>query len=95
MNPAEDFEDIMSNDPQTPRNDHDDDRQQDQRPRLLQILHSIMAALFGVQSGANRERDFKQGKAGDYIGVFVVAVSVLVIVMFLIVGFVISSATGG
>lgn len=86
----------MNDDPHLPDDDQKDpQRKQDERPRLLQIMHSIAAALFGVQSGANRERDFNQGKAGDYIGVFVVAVSVLVIIMFLVVGFVIKSATGG
>lgn len=31
-------------------------------PTFWQILHSVMAAAFGVQSGKNRERDFTHGK---------------------------------
>ncbi|MFP1684352.1 DUF2970 domain-containing protein [Alloalcanivorax sp. C16-1] len=77
---------------------HDEQRpadRPDQRPRFLQVVHSVLAALFGVQSGANRERDFQKGKAGDYIGVFVVMVIALVIGMFVVVSIVINAATGG
>ena len=31
------------------------------------VLSSVFAAALGVQSSANRERDFQQGKAGVYI----------------------------
>jgi hypothetical protein len=31
-------------------------------PTFWQMLHSVMAAAFGVQSGKNRERDFTHGK---------------------------------
>jgi hypothetical protein len=31
-------------------------------PTFWQMLHSVMAAAFGVQSGRNRERDFTHGK---------------------------------
>ncbi|MEQ9510449.1 MAG: DUF2970 domain-containing protein, partial [Alloalcanivorax xenomutans] len=31
------------------------------RPNFLQVLKSILAGLFGVQSHANRERDFNKG----------------------------------
>ena len=65
------------------------------KPNLFQVIWSVIAALFGVQSGKNRERDFKQGKAGDYIGVFVVMVIALVIGMFIVVSVVINAATGG
>ncbi len=33
----------------------------------LQLLGSVLAAGFGVQSSKNRERDFKQGKLGVFI----------------------------
>lgn len=59
---------------------------------LLQILQSILAALFGVQSNANRERDFNKGRAGDYIGVFAVMVAVLVITVIVVVHWVIGAA---
>lgn len=40
---------------------------QDSKPNLLQIVGSVFAAAFGVQSTANRERDFKHGSATTYI----------------------------
>ncbi len=33
----------------------------------LQIVSSVLAAGLGVQSSKNRERDFKQGRAGVFI----------------------------
>ena len=67
----------------------------DQRPRFIQVVHSVLAAIFGVQSGANRERDFQKGKAGDYIGVYVVVVIAIVIGMFIVVNMVLNAAQGG
>ena len=37
------------------------------KPSLLQIVGSVLAAAFGVQSDANRQRDFTQGSAKTYI----------------------------
>ncbi|MBP9763957.1 MAG: DUF2970 domain-containing protein, partial [Gammaproteobacteria bacterium] len=34
-----------------------------QRPKLWQILLSVLGALFGVQSTAVRERDFSEGQS--------------------------------
>ena len=36
---------------------------------FLQLLKSTMAAFIGVQSNANRERDFKHGKISHFIGI--------------------------
>lgn len=38
-----------------------------QKLTLWQIICSVFAAAFGVQSDKNRERDFKQAKPGTYI----------------------------
>ena len=51
-----------------------------------------MAALFGVQSAKNRERDFTKGDAGNYIGVYVVLVLALVIGMVVTVNMVLDAA---
>ncbi len=47
-----------------------------------QLLKSVMAAFFGVQSNANRERDFKHGKFSHFIiiGLFFGLVFVLTLV---------------
>lgn len=36
-------------------------------PGLMQIVTSVFAAAFGVQSSKNQERDFKHGKARVFI----------------------------
>lgn len=36
-------------------------------PSFWQVLHSVMAAAFGVQSSKNRARDFTQGKPGQFL----------------------------
>ncbi|WP_392888542.1 DUF2970 domain-containing protein [Pseudomonas migulae] len=36
-------------------------------PTFWQMLHSVMAAAFGVQSGKNRARDFTHGKPSHFV----------------------------
>ena len=36
-------------------------------PGLFDVVKSVLAAAFGVQSEENRERDFKHGKASHFI----------------------------
>lgn len=36
-------------------------------PSLWQVTQSVLAAMIGVQSDKNRERDFKRGKASQYV----------------------------
>jgi hypothetical protein len=53
-----------SHDPQSPT------PERDEAPKsltFLQMVGSILASFFGVQSGKNRERDFKHGKARAFI----------------------------
>jgi len=38
-------------------------------PTFWQMLHSVMAAAFGVQSGKNRERDFTHGKPAHFLAI--------------------------
>ncbi len=53
----------------------------DKPPTFWQMLHSVLAAAFGVQSGKNRARDFTRGKPSHFIilGVLFTALFVLVI----------------
>ncbi|GAB6046535.1 DUF2970 domain-containing protein [Methyloparacoccus murrellii] len=39
----------------------------EQKPSLRQVIGSVVSAAFGVQSSANRERDFTGGSATPYI----------------------------
>jgi len=36
---------------------------------FFQLLKSTLSAFIGVQSNANRERDFKHGKISHFIGI--------------------------
>ncbi|TKD39177.1 DUF2970 domain-containing protein [Azotobacter chroococcum] len=45
----------------------DDDRDDDKPLTFRQMLHSVLAAALGVQSGKNRTRDFSQGKPSHFI----------------------------
>ncbi|MBX8541850.1 DUF2970 domain-containing protein [Pseudomonas cichorii] len=49
--------------------DPSDDSPKDQgkTPTFWQMLHSIMAAAFGVQSNRNRQRDFTHGKPAHFL----------------------------
>ncbi len=40
---------------------------QSAKPSLAQVVGSVLSAAFGVQSNANRERDFTKGSAKVYI----------------------------
>ena len=48
---------------------------------LLDIVKSVLAAFFGVQSGKNRKRDFTHGKPLH----FIIAGAILAIVFVLVV----------
>ncbi len=50
-----------------PSNTDTDATQPRGRLNPLQVIASVFAAGLGVQSSKNRERDFKQGKAGVFI----------------------------
>ena len=47
-----------------------------------QILHSVLAAAFGVQSGKNRARDFSQGKPSQFIAMGLLFTLFFVLVLF-------------
>lgn len=64
---------------------------QDKSPTLLQVFKSVLAAFFGVQSEANRERDFTQGKPSQFILVGFLLTFVFVLLLFAIVKLVLTS----
>ncbi|WP_371366418.1 DUF2970 domain-containing protein [Pseudomonas sp. QL9] len=43
------------------------DESQNKPPSFWQMLQSVLAAAFGVQSGKNRARDFTYGKPSHFI----------------------------
>jgi Protein of unknown function (DUF2970) len=62
------------------------------RHTLWDTIKSVGAAFFGVQSSANRERDFKHGKASHFIAVGLAATVVFVLVLILAVRFALRQA---
>lgn len=62
-----------------------DDPSNDKPPTLWQMLHSVVAAAFGVQSGKNRARDFTHGKPSHFVVLGIVFTAVFALTLFGIV----------
>lgn len=54
-------------------------------PGLIEIILSVLAAFFGVQSERNRERDFQHGKPIHYIVVGLVMTLLLILALLTLV----------
>lgn len=61
---------------------------------LINVIVSVFASIFGVQSDKNRNRDFEKGKASDYIMVGILVVLGIMIGMIVLVNTIIASAQG-
>lgn len=61
-------------------------------PSLLDVLGSVVAAMFGVQSNRNREKDFTHGKPSQYIIIGLLATVVFVLVIWGVVSLVMKLA---
>lgn len=50
---------------------------------FLQVISSVAAAMFGVQSDKNRQRDFKKGKLWHYVlgGILFAAIFITILVI--------------
>lgn len=57
------------------------DKNTDQQPTTLQVVMSVLAAFFGVQSERNRQRDFQQGQPIHFIiaGIILTVLFILLI----------------
>jgi hypothetical protein len=62
-------------------------------PTFWQMLHSVLAAALGVQSGKNRERDFTHGKPLHFVGMGLLFTVVFALALFGVVQLVIHFAT--
>jgi len=69
------------------------DEEQNSQPSLWVIVWSVLAALFGVQTEANRRRDFSQGNPLAYIIVFIILLVAFVLSIAGIVRLVMAFAT--
>ena len=59
-----------------------DDKNDDQPLSFREMLQSVLAAAFGVQSGKNRSRDFSRGKPSHFIILGVLFTAIFVLVLF-------------
>ena len=59
---------------------------------FLTILGSVFAAFFGVQSNANRKRDFESGKFWHFFFAGLLFVCVFLSCVYLLVNYIIASA---
>ena len=55
------------------------------RPSLKQVIFSVLAAGFGVQSDKNLQRDFSRGSGKQFVAVGLIATAVFVLTIYLIV----------
>ncbi|MCY1549082.1 hypothetical protein D9M68_852340 [compost metagenome] len=59
-----------------------DDKNHDRPLSFREMLQSVLAAAFGVQSGKNRARDFSRGKPSHFIMLGVLFTAIFVLVLF-------------
>lgn len=63
------------------------------KPSIFDVVKSVLASFFGVQSDANRKRDFQQGSPLQFIIVGLILTILFIVGMILIVRFILASAT--
>lgn len=59
------------------------------KPNLLHIIKSVLAAAVGIQSDANREKDFGSGSPGIYLAVGLMATLIFILSIILVVAVVV------
>ena len=62
------------------------------QPSLWQVAQSVGAALFGVQTSKNYQRDFSHGKPSQYIILGLIAVAIFIATIIAVVKLVMSLA---
>nr|WP_286240996.1 DUF2970 domain-containing protein [Neptuniibacter halophilus] len=68
--------------------------QQSSKPAWWQVLCSVLAAFFGVQSQRNQARDFAGGRFWPYVVTGILLTLVFVAVVYLLVRLALVYATG-
>lgn len=75
-----------------PKQRHAQPNEPPRKPGPLQLVASVVAAAFGVQSSNNRRRDFTHGKAGAFIAAGIIFTVVFVAVVYGIVSVILTQA---
>ena len=68
---------------------------EDKKLSFLQVLGSVMSSFLGVQKNATRERDFKHGRARDFIMVGILLTLGFILAVWGVVQLVMRVATEG
>ena len=63
----------------------------DDKPSFLDVVKSVIASFFGVQSDKNRKRDFQHGNPMQFILVGLVLTVLFIVVMIVIVKIILTS----
>lgn len=71
------------------------DERPDQPLNLRQMLQSVLAAAFGVQSNRNRTRDFSRGKPSHFILLGLLFTGLFVLLLFGVVRLVLRLSGAG
>jgi hypothetical protein len=61
-------------------------------PSLIDVLGSVLASMFGVQSNRKREEDFTHGKPSQYIIIGLIVTVVFVLTIWTVVSLVMKLA---
>lgn len=69
-----------------------DNKKSEENVSFLSMIQSVFAAIFGIQSDKNRQKDFKKGDAGQFIVLGIVAVVAIMVTMAVVVSSVLESA---
>jgi hypothetical protein len=60
------------------------------KPTITQVIRSVLAAVIGIQSDANRQRDLKEG----YLSVYLIGGVIFTVLFVIALIFLVSSITG-
>ena len=66
----------------------------EKKPNAVQVIISVLASFFGVQSNRNRERDFEHGKPSHFIFAGLALTAIFVLMVWGVVKLVLHSAGG-
>jgi hypothetical protein len=61
-------------------------------PSFINVLGSVLASMFGVQSNRNREKDFTHGKPSQYIIIGLIVTVVFMLTIWVVVSLVMKLA---
>lgn len=66
--------------------------QESKAPTLLNVLGSVLASMFGVQSNRKRAEDFRHGKPWQYIIIGLLATVIFILTVWTVVSIVMKLA---